>query len=62
MKQQSDFPIGSGVVYTPYDGARGEDGVVTGHCMDPSMVFVRYAGQHPSAPGQATPLHRLVRV
>lgn len=50
---------GDAVVYTPYDGAPGEDGVVTKLSNDPSLVFVRYAGQHPDADGQATPIHRL---
>jgi hypothetical protein len=59
---QADFPAGTAVVYTPYDGGPAEDGVVTKAAADPSLVFVRYAGQHPGADGQATPINRLRRL
>lgn len=53
--------VGDPVVYRPYDGAPAEDGVVTKLSADPSLVFVKYTGQHPDATGQATPVHRLER-
>lgn len=56
-----ELKVGDPVVYRPYDGAPAEDGVVTGLSNDPSLAFVKYAGQHPDAAGQATPVHRLER-
>ena len=56
---ETEFHEGDRVVYHPYPGAPAEDGVVTGLSNDPSLVFVRYASQHPGAPGQATPKVRL---
>jgi hypothetical protein len=61
MKRQADFPVGCGVVYTPYPGAPAEDGQVTGWSKDPSLVFVKYRGGHPSAPSQATSVTDLQR-
>ena len=55
--------IGRGVVYTPrnLDGRpllhKREDGVITS--VSDRFVFVRYAGQHPTAAGQATEPDRL---
>lgn len=46
---------GDAVVYqAPYPGAPVEDGVVTSLSSDPTSVFVRYRGGHPSAPGKST--------
>jgi hypothetical protein len=45
--------VGESVVYRPTYGP-AEDGVVTGVSARAGYVFVRYAGQHPSAPGKAT--------
>ena len=61
MSTHDDFQVGDGVVYRPYEGAQAEDGVVVRLSSDPSLVFVRYRNQHPSAPGQATPKVRLER-
>lgn len=58
----ADFQVGDAVIYTPHPGAPPEDGVVTGLSGDPSLVFVRYASQHPGASGQATPKARLVHL
>lgn len=53
--------VGDGVVYHARPGQRGEDGVVTGLSRDPTLVFVRFADQHPGAPGKATPIRMLTR-
>ena len=57
----SSFAVGDPVVYRPYPGAPGEDGVVSGFSADTSLVFVRYVGQHPTAAGKATPVALLER-
>lgn len=46
--------IGQAVVYRPHPGAKPEDGVVVAVSTDPTLVFVRYAGDHPDAPAKAT--------
>lgn len=56
------FAVGDGVVYRPHPDAPNEDGVVTGLSSDPSLVFVRYATQHPGAPGRATAVAMLRRL
>jgi hypothetical protein len=61
MSSQRDFPVGTAVVYRPYPGATPEDGTVTGWSKDPSLVFVKYRGGHPSAPSQATSVTDLQR-
>lgn len=47
------FEVGDAVVYVPHPGATPEDGVVVRASMDPTLVFVKYAG-HPDAPAKAT--------
>lgn len=55
MREPTFTPhVGQAVVYRPYPGAAPEDGVVTRLSADPSLVFVKYAGQHPDADGRAT--------
>lgn len=51
--------VGDPVVYRPHPNAPAEDGVVTRHSADPSLVFVRYTGQHPDAAPKATPWREL---
>ena len=46
--------VGDPVVYEPFPGGPKEDGVVTGHSANGTMVFVRYRNQMPDAPGKAT--------
>jgi hypothetical protein len=53
----TEADIGRGVVYEPPHGGPYEDGAVTG--FNESYVFVRYADQHPSASGKATPRKHL---
>jgi hypothetical protein len=53
--------VGDAVVYRSHPGAAPEDGVVTGLSSDASLAFVRYRGQHPGAPGKATPVSALTR-
>lgn len=48
----TEADIGRGVIYTPYPGAKTEDGAITSVTDD--YVFVRYQDQHPSAGGKAT--------
>ena len=53
MINPTDDDVGRGVVYqASYPDAPREDGVITS--FNEWSVFVRYATQHPSAPGQAT--------
>ena len=53
MINPTDKDIGRGVVYqASYPDAPREDGVITS--FNAHTVFVRYAKQHPSQPGQAT--------
>lgn len=49
-----DFKVGDPVVYRAFPGAEAEDGVVTSLSENGRTVFVRYRGQHPSAPGKGT--------
>lgn len=58
----ADLAVGDAVVYRAYPGAEPEDGVVTGTSTDPSLVFVRYRGQHPGAKGKATRVADLERL
>jgi hypothetical protein len=54
--------VGDAVVYRSHPGAAPEDGVVTGLSSDATLAFVRYRGQHPGAPGKATPVSALTRL
>lgn len=48
----NDVKPGTPVVYVPKHGKR-EDGIVTGISERLNYVFVRFAGQHPTAHGLA---------
>jgi hypothetical protein len=54
--------VGDAVIYRSYPGAEPEDGVVTALTSDPSLVFVRYRGQHPGASAKATRVADLERL
>lgn len=58
----SDLAVGDAVVYRSHPGAVPEDGVVTKLSTDPTLVFVRYVGQHPGADGKATRVSDLTRL
>lgn len=60
--RRTPLEVGDAVVYHPRPGAPGEDGVVTGLSRDQTIVFVRYADQHPGAGGRATPVRMLTRI
>lgn len=52
MIDPTEKDIGRGVVYTGNFNGPREDGMITS--FNEVVVFVRYVGQHPSAPGKAT--------
>jgi len=58
--EPSKEDVGRGVVYTAYEGALPEDGVITDLWGEAGHVFVRYKGQHPGAHGKSTPCANLV--